>query len=41
MPIDIIKPFLELFEKPVKPAAVAATNGAAHALLTADAPPGG
>jgi regulator of protease activity HflC (stomatin/prohibitin superfamily) len=39
MPIDIIKPFLELFEKPGKPAG-ATTNGAAHPLLTTDAPAG-
>jgi regulator of protease activity HflC (stomatin/prohibitin superfamily) len=37
MPIDIIKPFLELFEKSAKPAGIA-TNGAAHPSLTADAP---
>jgi hypothetical protein len=37
MPIDIIKPFLELFEKSGKPAAIA-TNGAARLPLTADAP---
>ena len=38
MPIDIIKPFLELFDKSGKPAG-AATNGAAHApLITAAAP---
>jgi len=40
MPIDIIKPFLELFEKSGKPAGVA-TNGAARISLTADAPAGG
>src|SRR5580692_1508672 len=39
MPIDIIKPFLELFDKSAKPVGVA-TNGAAHVLLTADAPAG-
>jgi regulator of protease activity HflC (stomatin/prohibitin superfamily) len=37
MPIDIIKPFLELFDKSAKPAGVA-TNGAARVPLTADAP---
>ena len=37
MPIDIIKPFLELFEKSAKPAGIAA-NGSAHVLLTTDAP---
>jgi hypothetical protein len=36
MPIDIIKPFLELFEKSAKPAGIA-TNGA-HVLLTTDVP---
>jgi regulator of protease activity HflC (stomatin/prohibitin superfamily) len=35
MPIDIIKPFLELFEKPGKPAGA---NGVTHAPLTKDAP---
>jgi regulator of protease activity HflC (stomatin/prohibitin superfamily) len=35
MPIDIIKPFLELFEKPAKPAGVA-TNGAARVPLAAN-----
>jgi regulator of protease activity HflC (stomatin/prohibitin superfamily) len=39
MPIDIIKPFLELFDKSAKPAGVA-TNGAAHVLLTKDIPAG-
>jgi regulator of protease activity HflC (stomatin/prohibitin superfamily) len=39
MPIDIIKPCLELFEKPGKGAG-ATTNGAARAPLTADAPAG-
>src|SRR5277367_6614166 len=39
MPIDIIKPFLELFDKSGKPAGVA-TNGAAHVLLTKDVPAG-
>ena len=38
MPIDIIKPFLELFEKSAKPAGVTATNGAARVPLAADAP---
>src|SRR5476651_194724 len=40
MPIDIIKPFLELFDKSGKPAGVA-TNGAARVSLTANAPAGG
>ena len=35
MPIDIIKPFLELFEKPGKPTAVV-TNGAGRVPLAAD-----
>jgi regulator of protease activity HflC (stomatin/prohibitin superfamily) len=39
MPIDIIKPFLELLEKTGKPAGIA-TNGAAHVALTADVPAG-
>jgi regulator of protease activity HflC (stomatin/prohibitin superfamily) len=39
MPIDIIKPFLELFDKSAKPAA-AATNGAARVPLMADIPAG-
>jgi regulator of protease activity HflC (stomatin/prohibitin superfamily) len=38
MPIDIIKPFLELFEKPAKRAG-ATTNGADRVSLMADAPP--
>jgi len=37
MPIDIIKPFLELFDKPGKPASVV-TNGSGHVPLAADAP---
>jgi regulator of protease activity HflC (stomatin/prohibitin superfamily) len=37
MPIDIIKPFLDLFEKSGKPTGVA-TNGAARVPLAADAP---
>jgi regulator of protease activity HflC (stomatin/prohibitin superfamily) len=40
MPIDIIKPFLELFDKYAKPAA-AATNGAARVPLMADIPAAG
>jgi regulator of protease activity HflC (stomatin/prohibitin superfamily) len=39
MPIDLIKPFLELFDKSAKPA-VAIGNGAAHASLAAVAPAG-
>jgi regulator of protease activity HflC (stomatin/prohibitin superfamily) len=38
MPIDIIKPFLELFEKSGKPAGGTATNGAARLPLRADSP---
>ncbi len=34
MPIDVIKPFLELFDKPGKPTVTRATNGADHAPLT-------
>ncbi len=40
MPIDIIKPFLELFEKSSKPAGATTGNGAARVPLTADAPAG-
>jgi regulator of protease activity HflC (stomatin/prohibitin superfamily) len=37
MPIDLIKPFLELFDKSGKPPGIGA-NGTAHAQLTAGAP---
>jgi len=40
MPIDIIKPFVELFDKSSKPAGVATGNGATRGPLTADAPEG-
>ncbi len=39
MPIDIMKPFLELFEKPGKPASVV-THGAGRVSLAADAAAG-
>jgi hypothetical protein len=35
--IDLIKPFLELFEKSAKPAGIAA-NGSAHVPLMANMP---
>jgi hypothetical protein len=37
MPIDIIKPFLELLERPGK---TAATNGAGRVALAAETSPG-
>jgi len=38
MPIDIIKPFLQLIEKAGKPTGITATNGAARVPLAANGP---